>query len=274
MVVVINYVCFHPTMVLDGFEKLRIVKPIEKVYILYDNKSDRYGHASRRNAGKLAKWLEFFKPIRIPINPQSYENVFSRLFAILYRECILERREVYIDVTDLPPEAVSAVTTLALMFKGVNVYVVTTSREKRGNFIPHPESPKFEEWLEKKDDKRGLEPVELQLPKVRLKLLSEDEKEISERILVELYKRGGEAGSIKDLIEWCGESPSIPAVKNRYSRLIDSLVRKGFLYKAYRGRERPVYLTDFGKVYASALLKAAETVMGRVQALRKVSYEL
>ena len=258
-------------MVLDGFERLRVAKPIEKVYILYDSKSDRYGYASRRNASKLAKWLEFFKPIRVPINPQSFENVFSKLFAILYRECFLERREVYIDITDLPPEAVSAVTTLALMFKGAHVYVVTTSREKRGDFIPPPESPRFEEWLEKKDDKRGLEPMELQLPRVRLKLLNEDEREMCEKLLVELYKRGGEAGSIKDLIEWCGENPSLPAVKNRYSRLIDALVRKGFVYKAYRGRERPVYLTEFGKVYASALIKAAESVVGRAQIIQRVS---
>jgi len=258
-------------MALDGFERLRLAKPIEKVYILYDNKNDRYGYASRRNTSKLAKWLEYFRPIRIPINPQSYENVFSKLFAILYRECFLERREVYIDVTDLPPEAVSAITTLALIFKEVHIYVVTTSREKRGDYIPPPESPRFEEWLEKKDDKRGLESVELQLPKVRLKLLSEDEKELCEKVLVELYKRGGEAGSIKDLIEWCGENPSIPSVKNRYSRLINSLMRKGFIYKAYKGRERPVYLTEFGKIYASALLKATEVVMRGTQVVQKVS---
>ena len=159
----------------------------------------------------------------MPINPQSFENVFSKLFAILYRECAIERREVYIDVTDLPPEAVAAVTTLALMFRGVHMYVVATTPEKRGDFIPPPDSPKFEEWLEQKDDKRGLEPVELQLPSIRLKLLSDDERELCERILLALYRRGGEAGSIRDLIEWCGDDPSMPAVKNRYSRLVDSL---------------------------------------------------
>jgi len=263
MVVVVIYTAFHPTLQRDGFERLRVAKGIERVYILHDSKSDRYGFASRRNASKLAKWLEYFRPERVPINPQSFENVFSKLFAILYRECAIKRREVYIDVTDLPPEAVAAVTTLALMFRGVHMYVVATTPEKRGDFIPPPDSPRFEEWLEQKDDKRGLEPVELQLPSVRLKLLSDDERELCERILLALYRRGGEAGSIRDLIEWCGDDPSVPAVKNRYSRLVDSLARKGFVYKAYRGRERPVYLTEFGRVYAHALVRAAEAVAER-----------
>ncbi len=264
MVVVINYVCFHPTMILDGFEYLRVVKPIEKVYILYDNKNDRYGYASRRNASKLAKKLEFFRPIKVGINPQSYGSVFSKLFAILYKEVVLEKREVYIDITDLPPEAVSAVTTLALIFPRVHIYVVPTEKEKRGDYIPDPSSPKFEEWLEEKDSKRGLEPIELQLPNTRLTLFDDNERALAEKVLIELYRRGGEAKSIKDLIEWCGDDPTIPSIKNRYSRLINSLVRKGFLYKMYRGRERPIYLTDFGKIYAKALVKTHELMSQKV----------
>ena len=252
-------------MVLDGFEHLRVVKPIERIYILYDSKNDRYGYASRRNASKLARKLEFFKPIKVGINPQSYGNVFSKLFAILYREVIMEGHEVYIDITDMPPEAVSAVTTLALMFPKVHIYVVATNSEKRGDFIPSPDSPKFEEWLEEKDNKRGLEPVELQLPKARLSLFDDNERALAEKILLELYKRGGEAKSIKDLIEWCGDNPTIPSVKNRYSRIINSLVRKGFLYKLYRGRERPIYLTEFGKIYTKALVKTQEIALQKVQ---------
>jgi len=251
MVVVVNYVCFHPTMALDGFEHLRLLKPIEKVYILYDNKRDRYGAASRRNASKLAKTLSFFRPIKIGVNPQSFGNVFSNLFPVLHRETVVERKEVYIDVTDMPPEAVSAVTTLALMFPNVYVYVVPT--QQKGDFIPLPGTPRFEEWLEEKDNKRGLEPILVQLPQARLTLFNEGEKSLSEKVVLELYRRGGMASSIKQLIEWCGEDPGSPAVKNRFSRLVNDMARKGLLYKEYSGRERPIFLTEFGKMYAKAL---------------------
>ncbi|OYT62952.1 MAG: hypothetical protein B6U69_00385 [Thermofilum sp. ex4484_15] len=256
MVTVIEYVGFHPTLALEGFNYIRMRKPIEGVYILYDNKRDRYGAASRRNADKLVHKLEFFNPIRIGINPQSQLSVFSKLYAILRLEVVEKSREVYLDITDMPPEAVATTTLLAMLFKDVHLYVVP-SRE-RGDFIPPPESPKFEEWLEEKDSKRGLEPLEIYRPRVRFKLFEDGDEGLSVRILSTLYDKGGIASSIKDLIKWCGARPTDPATKNRFSRAVDSLARKGLVYKVHKGRERKIMLTDFGKVYAKALKLSIE----------------
>ncbi|RLE79894.1 MAG: hypothetical protein DRJ52_07490, partial [Thermoprotei archaeon] len=228
MVVVVLYICFNPTLALDGFEYLRRLKPIEKVYILYDMKKDRYGAVSKRNAKKVYRKLSFFRPQPVKVNPVSFENVFFKLYPLVYAES-LEGREIYIDVTSMPPEMVSCVTTIALMVPRVYLYVVPAIQ--RGDFIPNPGTPRFEEWLEEKDNKRGLEPVKLMLPEERLEILDDSEKPLAERILITLYEKGGKANAIKDLIEWCGENPRDNVVKNRYSRMIDDLVRKGLVYK-------------------------------------------
>jgi len=255
MVVVVLYVCFNPTLALDGFEYLRRLKPIEKVYILYDMKKDRYGAVSRRNAKKLYKILSFFRPQPVKVNPVSFENVFSKLYPLVHSE-VSEGREVYMDITSMPPEMVACVTTIALMHPKVYLYVVPTI--ERGEFIPEPGTPKFEEWVEEKDNKRGLEPLQLMLPEERLELLDENEKWLAEKILITLYEKGGKANAIKDLIEWCGENPRDNVVKNRYSRMIDDLVRKGLVYKLHAGREKQVCLTEFGKIYAKALYKISQ----------------
>jgi len=263
MVVVIEYVGFHPTMALEGFNYIRMKKPIEGVYILYDSKRDRYGAASRRNAEKLIKKLEFFKPIKVGVNPQSQLSIFSTLYAILRLEVGERRREAYIDITDMPPEAVATTAIVSTLFKDVHLYVVPA--RERGDFIPPPESPKFEEWLEEKDGKKGMEPLEIALPNVRLRFFEEGEEGLSIRILSTLYEKGGEASSIKDLIRWCGGRATDPATKNRFSRIIDSLSRKGFLYKVHKGRERRIILTEFGKIYAKALRASEEFALKPLQ---------
>lgn len=267
MVVTVHFVGFHPTMILDGFEKLRLSKPIERVYLLYDSKSDRYGAVSKYNAKRLAQVLAFFKPVLVGVNPQSYSSVFSRLFSILRLEVEENRREVYVDCTDMPQEAMSAVVTLALIFgssplspsppPSARVCVYTVSTERRGDFIPPPDSPAFYEWVEEKDNKRGTEVKELPLPSVRLQL-HESEEEL--RILATLYAKGGRANSLKDLIEWCeGEERARDyRIKNAYSRMVSRLAAKGLLYKSYGGKVRRIGLTEFGRTYVEALLKAEE----------------
>jgi len=254
MAVIVNYVGFHPTLALDGFDYLRRQFPVERIYILYDGKRDRYGAVSRRNAEKLRQILQFFKPIMIDVNPQSFESVFSKVYAILRRECS-EKKDVFIDITDMPPEAVSAITMLALMFPSVKVYIVPT--DKRGDFIPAPNTPTFEDWIRSKDNKRGLKPQIIDLPGRAVRLFEDEE---SEKIIRILYEKGGKANSIIQLMRWCGvPNPRYnAAAKNRFSRLIDSLTRKGLVYKLHRGRHRRIELTEFGRVYARALVESSE----------------
>ena len=268
MVVTVHFVGFHPTMILDGFEKLRLSKPIERVYLLYDSKSDRYGAVSKYNAKRLAQVLAFFKPVLMGVNPQSYSSVFSRLFSILKLEVEENKREVYVDCTDMPQEAMSAVVTLALMFgssplsptpiPSARVCVYAVSTERRGDFIPPPDSPRFYEWIEEKDNKRGTEIKELPLPSVRLQLHESEEEEL--KILTTLYAKGGRANSLKNLIEWCegAERARDYRVKNAYSRAVSRLVLKGLLYKTYGGKVRRIGLTEFGRTYVEAVLKAKE----------------
>ena len=270
MVVTIHYVGFHPTMILDGFEKLRVSKPIEKVYLLYDRKNDRYGAVSKYNAKRLAQVISFFKPILVGVNPLSYDSVFSRLYSILNLEVRENRRDVYIDCTDMPQGAMSAVITLSLLFGSAppdappgftpRVYVYTVSPERRGEFIPPPESPSFYDWVEKKDNKRGVSFEFIPLPSSRLMLIENEENpESKERKILEvLYLKKGRADSLKSLIEWCeGEGASSdPRIKNEYSRLVSRLVRKGLVYKSYGGKVRRIGLTEFGRICISAVLNA------------------
>lgn len=265
MVVLVNYIGFHPTVYLDGIEKLRLSYPIEKIYILYDNKRDNYGAVSRRNAGKIREKLEFFKPIALGINPQSFNSVFENVYQILYKEAYMEKRTVFIDITDMPPESVSAINVLSLIFPKVYIYVVNV--DKKGEFIPPPNTPSFEDWVEEKDNRRGNDIRILPLPVDRknnsglLNFFKDmDEERFSKIILAGLYKMKGYAESIKDIIVFCGEDPRDPIVKNKFSRIVRRLEEKGFLYKEIGGRNRIIKLTEFGKIYIEAILKTAQFI--------------
>ncbi|RLE75450.1 MAG: hypothetical protein DRZ80_02790 [Thermoprotei archaeon] len=269
MVVTVHYIGFHPTMILDGFEKLRVSKPIEKVYILYDKKNDRYGAVSKYNAQRLAQVISFFKPILVGVNPLSYDSLFTKLYSILDLEVRVNKRDVYIDCTDMPQEAMSAVITLSIIFGSASpdstpmptptVYVYTMSTESRGEFIPPPDSPAFYEWIEEKDSKRGVDMELIPLPSAKLELIEEDVDESKERKVLEvLYKKKGHADSLKTLIEWCEgvNAADKPRVKNEYSRLVTRLSRKGLVYKSYGGKVRKIGLTEFGRIFISAILNS------------------
>ena len=263
MAVIVLYAGFHPSMALDGLRNFMRKTGVESIYILYDNKHDRYGAVSRYNARKLKDRLGFFNPIEVPINPQSQKSVFSRLYALLDYEVNKRGREVYIDITDMPPQCVATVTMVSILFDKVTLYTVPT--ETKGDFIPPPNTPRFEEWVQEKDNKRGLEPIEILAPRVnrgsrRIALFEEGEEGISARVIMVLYEHGGKADSIKKLIEWCGEDPRDPAVKNRYTRLVNDLHRRGFVLKILSGKKRSVVLTEMGKIVAESLIESRRLV--------------
>ena len=263
MAITVHYVGFHPTLILEGFEAVRVKEPIERIYILYDGKTDkrdRYRVVSQRNATKLARALSFFKPVKLPVNPLSYTSVFSRLYSILYYELKLRGGaekgvRVYIDVTDMPPLMAAAAGAVAMMFPNVEVYSVLP--EVRGEFIPDPRTPEFDDWVEQKDSAHAQEVMPLPLPGKRGVVLPDSDKKL--KILFTLYSMNGSAESVVDLMKACGDDPQRdPAVKATYSRLLKEMEEEGLILKEQEGRSRRVALTEFGKALVKALVRSEE----------------
>lgn len=263
MAVTVHYVGFHPTLILEGFNAVRVREPIERVYILYDGKTDkrdRYRAVSQRNAAKLARSLAFFRPVKLPVNPLSYASCFSRLYSILYYELELRGgRErgvrVYIDVTDMPPLMAAAAGAVAMMFENVEVYSVIP--EVRGEFIPDPRTPEFDDWVEQKDSAHAQEVVMLPLPGRRARVVPDSEKKL--RILKALYQLNGSAESVISLMKVCGDDPERnPAAKAAYSRLLKEMEEEGLIRREQEGRSRRVELTEFGRALVKALARGEE----------------
>ena len=249
MVVLVCFVGHDYQRIIDGVSYWRVREPLESIYLMYDRKRDKYGYASRLNTKELAEALAFAgqRPAQVGVNPQSYDDVFAALYSVLRREVDERGRRVLVDATSTTKEAYGAVVTVSLMFPGVSIYVVPPA--ERGWYVPDPESPSFEDWFRRVRGVRGLAPQEIHLPGFRLERPSEDE----ERVLIALEEHEGRADSIKSLIRWCGEDPSSPAVKNRFSRLIDKLTVKGMVAEGPAAKTKPVALTGFGLVLAKAL---------------------
>ncbi len=254
MVVTLHYVSFHPTLIYDGFEKIRLAYPVERVYLLYDGKQDKYGYVSKYNVRRLSSVLSFFKPIVLPVNPLSFKSVYSRIYSIIKYE-MEKSKEVLVDITDMPSIMASAVTVVVTQFKNAKIYSVQS--ENRGDFIPEPDTIEFEEWVTKKDNKRAIELLGVGLPNSRKEILDLEKDYDKIRILKLLYDKGGRADSIKTLIRWSGEE--VTAInKAQYSRWISELEDKGFVQREYRGKNRRVLLTEFGKAYVEAMRRIEE----------------
>lgn len=251
MVTLVCFVGYDYQRIIDGVNFLRTNQPIESIYLLYDKKKDVYGHASRINAKALESALSFAgsKPTLVPLNPQSYEEVFATLYRILKEESS-KGKKIFIDATSTSKEGIGASVTCALMFHNVGVYIVPP--DERGWHIPSPGTQEFDEWFTKVRNVRGLQPQPIYLPGQRLGQPIEDE----ERVLLALESHGGRAESIKSIIEWCGEDPSSPAVKNKYSRLVRKLLKDGLVQFDFSTKTKRVRLSGFGKVLAKAI-KAA-----------------
>ncbi|MEZ0346232.1 MAG: hypothetical protein ABWK01_06760 [Infirmifilum sp.] len=247
MVVTVHYVGFHPNLVFQGFEQVRLQYPIEKVYLVYDAKPDRYGAVSRFNLKRLQEALSFFKPVAVKVNPLSYSSVASAFYSILEVE---REKEVLIDITDMPPYMASTVTVVSMLFGNVRIYAVQP--QQQGEFIPDPETPEFTDFISRKDNLQLGALFEVETPGKPLELY-ESEKELD--VLVTLYTKNGSAGSIAQLIEWMGEDPRDPVVKATYSRLVASMEDRGLIKRTREGRNRSVRLTELGMAIAEAKIK-------------------
>jgi len=264
-VVTVHYVGFHPSLILEGFNRIRLAYPIERVYLMYDSKPDRYGAVSRHNVRKVQEKLSFFSPILVKVNPLSYSSVASALYTILKRE---EGRTVFIDVTDMPPYMAATAAVVSTLFPNSKLYAARP--EQSGEFIPDPDTPEFADFLEKKDNLTLHDVFTVEKPGLAVELLEDEGREVD--VLVALYTRNGSAESITELVKWLGENPSRAVVRATYSRLVENLERRGLVEREQEGRSKRIKLTQLGLAVAEAYVKLGAAKPPRPPlALREVS---
>lgn len=235
--------------ILDGVEYWCRKERIQSLYLLYDNKPDKYGFVSQANTEELVRAFgpRYGKPTTFGHNPQDFTDVFCTLHPILRREVEQLKRQVIVDATSTTKEAYGATVTVSLMFQGVRIYVVPP--KERGWYVPSPHDPDFQEWFRKTRNVSGLEPVEIYLPGERFEKPKLKEAEILSR----LRYHGGSADTLITLMRWCGEHPDDPVAKNRFSRTVARLDKRGFVKKTLSRNGKRVSLTRFGEVYAEAV---------------------
>lgn len=237
--------------IIDGVNHWRERESVDVIYLLFDEKRDKYGFASQSNVKELVKTLSLrsSKPIAVGYNPQSYENVFCTLYNLLRKEVDGKKREVLIDSTSTTKEAYGATVTISLMFKNVRIYIVPP--QERGWYVPSPEDQNFKEWFSRTRSIHGGFPQEIYLPGQRLEQPTEEEK----IVLLRLNEHEGHSDTLGWIIKWCGRDPLDPVTKNHFSRLIRRLEGKGFVEKRPSTKGKEVYLTYFGKIFAEAIKK-------------------
>jgi len=234
--------------ILDGVNHWADREAIESIYLTYDSKKDKYGYASRRNAEDLSNAISslFLRPHKVGCNPQDFSNIFGTLYQVLETEVNGRNRRVLIDATSTTKEAYGATVTVALMFNNVRVYIVPP--KERGWYVPSPEDPVFKDWFQKTRSIAGLPPVEIYLPGQRLEQPSKEERRVLER----LQEHGGSSESLTTLIKWCKERTDDPVTKNRFSRIVSRLERKGFVETNIKTSGKRVSLTVFGTMFVRA----------------------
>ena len=234
--------------ILDGVNHWADREAIESLYLVYDSKKDKYGFASRKNVEDLSAAVSslVLKQRKIGCNPQDFGNIFCTFYRVLDTEVNGQNRRVLIDATSTTKEAYGATVTVALMFKNVRIYIVPP--KERGWYVPSPEDPVFKEWFQKTRSIPGLAPVEIYLPGQRLEQPNKEERRILER----LREHGGSSESLVALIRWCGERTDDPVTKNRFSRIVSRLERRGFVQTNVTPSGKRVSLTVFGGMFAQA----------------------
>ena len=237
--------------IIDGVNYWREKEQIEVIYLLFDEKRDKFGFASQINAKDLVKSLSSAssKATAVGYNPQSYENVFCTIYSILKMEVDGRKREVLIDSTSTTKEAYGATVTISLMFKKVRIYIVPP--QERGWYVPSPEDQNFKDWFSRTRNIPGGSPQEIYLPGQRLERPTDEEK----AVLLKLNEHGGHSDTLGLIIRWCGEDSLDPVTKNHFSRLVSRLEGKGFVEKTPSMRGKEILLTYFGKIFAEAIKK-------------------
>ncbi|RLF14504.1 MAG: hypothetical protein DRJ66_05920 [Thermoprotei archaeon] len=247
MVSIATFIGPYVKGVLQGIRYWNSKVPIQRIYVIYDRRRNAIARLSQINADNIYKLVSsaLHELIRIPINMGSYEDVFSTLYVLIRYEEQIRKSNVLIDITGANVKVLSALFSLSHIFPEVKLY----SLPVRDDLIADL-SISVEEFYEELD-KNMFEPYEIPLPK-------HDPLEISyeeEMILLILLRHGGRANSIRSLIEWYGEDPLDPAVKNKFSRLIKKLSDKGLIEANPRARTKAISLTELGRSIALGIKK-------------------
>lgn len=264
MVVIVCMVGHDYQRILDGINHWRVEEPVERVYLLFDRKKDKYGIVSQKNVKDLENALSIMmsRPTSIGYNPQSYEDTFCVLYQILKEEVEENDRSILIDTTSTTKEAYGATVTISLMFRNVRIYIVPP--KERGWYAPSPTSPNFQEWFQKTRNINGMPPQEIHLPGYRLEQPNEEER----KIMLDLERHGGYSPSITMIMRWQGVNPRNPSTKNRFGRLIQRLGVRGLVVKEPSSRMKRVMLTPFGEVFAKAMMRRETKSMISVRGQR------
>lgn len=251
MAVIIIILGFEYRRVLDGVRYFSNKVPIERIYLVYNRRKDVVGYASRRNLKDLGEVLSFaFKqPVRVGVNFSDPAEFFTYLYGIIRREA---GKEIYVDITSTPPRLIPLIVLLALIFTNVSIYYVPVRDESK--VYPKPGTTIFERWFERIREVEGGIPMLIPLPRSKLETPSPDEV----KVLTALLALGGESRSIREIIEFLGYDANEPAVKTRFSRVINRLTEKGYLKITHRSKTKAVKLTEFGRMMALALVKSAK----------------
>ena len=259
---------FDYQRILDGIKYWYGRRGIQRTYLLYDKKKDKYGFASAHNARELERDLKLFNPQLIGYNPQSYEDTFVTLYGIIKQEVDQNSNQLLVDCTSGTKEAYGAAITISLMSEGVSVYIVPAN--KRGTEVPEHDQEtcpacngsgrlSFDDWFADKRGIGGLTPQVIHLPGNRLERPTREE----EFVLTRLEEHKGQAESIKALITWCGENPFDSAIKNRFSRMVSRLCNAGFLEEEVGSKLKPLKLTEYGRIFSRAV-KAHQSIDAKV----------
>ena len=251
MVVLICVVGNDYRRILDGVDFWSERESVEVIYLLFDNKQDKYGFTSQKNVEDLRITLnDRFRAVTVGYDPQSFENVFCNFYGILKKEVETFRRHVLVDVTSTTKEAYGATVTIALMFRNVRIYIVPPN--ERGWYVPSPIDDDFEEWFSKTRNIGGMSPQEIYLPGQRLKRPTKD----ATTVLLALLEHQGFSDTVASVIKWCHCDHRDPVVKNRFSRMINRLEEGGFVEKHSTGHGKEVHLTHFGRIFSEAIKRS------------------
>jgi uncharacterized membrane protein len=257
-------VCLVGTHFRRPFEGIRYWSKqygITKLYLLYSNvevedDSNVFSYMSRNNTKELREKLEIMDPIMIGYNPTDHRSAFKTIYKIL-AEARRDGEEALIDITSTTNITQGVALTIALMFRNARVYTVP-SKQPAWYIDGGLGDEKFLKWFEKARNQPSLNPIEIQLPGYRLEPSNKNEEKEwrrEKKILILLKENGGHADSISDIIRWFGYKAARSTLRNRFSRIINRLEIKGLIEADKGSKMKEVDLTEFGNIFAEALVE-------------------
>jgi len=256
--IIVCLVGTHFRRAFDGIRFWSKRRGITKLYLLYSDKETEdetkvFTYMSNRNAVDLKARLEILDPVLIGFDPMDYKDVFKKIYGVLAKA----REEVFIDITSTTNVAEGAALTIALMFRNAQVYTVPASHPA-WYVTGEPEDPEFQRWFEASRNVASQDPIEIRLPGYRLEPHGERENRIWEtekRLIMYLSEHEGEADSISEIINWFGYRNPNSTLRNRFSRVVTRLEEKGLVAGMSGAKLKGVRLTEFGSIFAEALME-------------------